>query len=477
MDVNADALSLEASSLSSVEDDGQEYGAEISSASLFAFTPADHELLVRLVKLAQKRAYTTKLGPWKDYLTKAFKLNQPRDPARHPWNALADFIEALEGDEVRKQMQVVVEWERRVEEDAEMNAPAVEATFEGPPEGSLWHLVNRTARHPRFDHLYRFPSHDDTWTRIRGTPAFDQEPTLLAIDCEMCVTEDDDKALLSLCVVDTDGGRVMHEMVKPDSPVKDFLTAITGHTADDLVGLTYTRAAAIEDLLQHLHSERVVLVGHALHHDLRALRLDYQPVIDTSLLLPYKDLPNAAPPLTDLVTRLLGRQLRQEGDPHDVTADAHASMDLALYEHQKGPTPGLEAPLVEVSDSDRKRLLVHAMPAGMRDVDVIFLFPPGCPPISDIQRESKQATKAFVTFGSPIDAQSAFDMLDGHVTSDSRGRAQKKVKVPAATEFKNAQVRIRVLHFDPVAGQDTPTKSTVSQSVGNKRKFADRVII
>ena len=33
---------------------------------------------------------------------------------------------------------------------------------------------------------------------------------------------------------------------------------------------------------------QVVLVGHALHHDLRALRLDYQPVIDTSLLLTYK---------------------------------------------------------------------------------------------------------------------------------------------------------------------------------------------
>ena len=33
---------------------------------------------------------------------------------------------------------------------------------------------------------------------------------------------------------------------------------------------------------------RVVLVGHALHHDLRALRLDYQPVIDTSLLFSYQ---------------------------------------------------------------------------------------------------------------------------------------------------------------------------------------------
>lgn len=39
-----------------------------------------------------------------------------------------------------------------------------------------------------------------------------------------------------------------------------------------------------------------VLVGHALHHDLRALRLDYQPVIDTSLLLGYKCAPTCPAP-------------------------------------------------------------------------------------------------------------------------------------------------------------------------------------
>ena len=52
----------------------------------------------------------------------------------------------------------------------------------------------------------------------------------------------------------------------------------------------------------------------------------------------------APPALTDLVQRLLGRQLRQPGAPHDVAADAHACLDLALYEHQKGPTPPLEPP-------------------------------------------------------------------------------------------------------------------------------------
>lgn len=31
-----------------------------------------------------------------------------------------------------------------------------------------------------------------------------------------------------------------------------------------------------------------VLVGHALHHDLHALRIDFQPIIDTSFLFSYK---------------------------------------------------------------------------------------------------------------------------------------------------------------------------------------------
>ena len=33
---------------------------------------------------------------------------------------------------------------------------------------------------------------------------------------------------------------------------------------------------------------QVAIVGHALHHDLKALRLDYRPVIDTSLLFSYR---------------------------------------------------------------------------------------------------------------------------------------------------------------------------------------------
>jgi hypothetical protein len=45
-----------------------------------------------------------------------------------------------------------------------------------------------------------------------------------------------------------------------------------------------------------------------------------------------------------------------------------------------------------------QRLLVHSLAPNMRDVDIIYLFPPGCPPIVEIARESPTARKATVSF-------------------------------------------------------------------------------
>jgi hypothetical protein len=44
-----------------------------------------------------------------------FTQTQPRDPARHPWNVLADFIEAIDDKQVQQEIQVFVSWERKVE--------------------------------------------------------------------------------------------------------------------------------------------------------------------------------------------------------------------------------------------------------------------------------------------------------------------------------------------------------------------------
>ena len=53
-------------------------------------------------------------------------------------------------------------------------------------------------------------------------------------------------------------------------------------------GVTLRRKDAQRAVAQLLAQGNVVLAGHALHHDLTALRLDYQPVVDTSLLFSYR---------------------------------------------------------------------------------------------------------------------------------------------------------------------------------------------
>ena len=45
---------------------------------------------------------------------------------------------------------------------------------------------------------------------------------------------------------------------------------------------------------------------------------------------------------------LLNRQLRLDGAIHDVADDARASLDVALYEIEKGPSPELDPPLSKV---------------------------------------------------------------------------------------------------------------------------------
>lgn len=80
---------------------------------------------------------------------------------------------------------------------------------------------------------------------------------------------------------------------------------------------------------------------------------------------------------------------------------------------------------MQVAEDDMRRLLVHSLAPNMRDVDVIYLFPPGCPPILEIVRESPAARKAIVSFANEAEATRAFGMLVGPEGADSMGRSQK----------------------------------------------------
>eukprot|EP00775_Hariotina_reticulata_P011791 gene11791-11936_t len=114
---------------------------------------------------------------------------------------------------------------------------------------AVWALVQQTRRHPRFKAKYDFPSYGKEW---------------------ICTDR-----------------QIFKELVKPGSQVLDYRTELTGVTAKDLEGIQTDRqtvAARIKALL----APGTVLVGHSLHYDLEALKLDHQPVIDTAMIFSYQ---------------------------------------------------------------------------------------------------------------------------------------------------------------------------------------------
>lgn len=77
--------------------------------------------------------------------------------------------------------------------------------------------------------------------------------------------------------------RPRQELVLPPSEVVDYRSELTGVTAADLAGVSLTRKGAAKRVAALL-GPATVLVGHSLHYDLAALKLDHGLVIDTSLI-------------------------------------------------------------------------------------------------------------------------------------------------------------------------------------------------
>lgn len=161
-------------------------------------------------------------------------------------------------------------------------------------------------------------------------------PHLVAIDCEMCETEQGFE-LARVSAVAPDGSVLLDELVRPARRVLNYHTRFSGITAEKLSGVETTLERAREMLLELVHAE-TVLVGHALENDLRALRLLHSRVVDTGVLYPHPAGPPYRTALRNLSYKFLRRTI-QEGD-HDSVDDARAAMDLALLKFSRGPAFG-----------------------------------------------------------------------------------------------------------------------------------------
>ncbi|XP_029142834.1 RNA exonuclease 5-like, partial [Protobothrops mucrosquamatus] len=163
-------------------------------------------------------------------------------------------------------------------------------------------------------------------------PVTDSSP-LFGLDCEMCLTDKGSK-LTRIAVVDASGRCLMNELVKPEWPIRNYLTCYSGIT-EKLLQPVQTTLAEIQARLRNMLPPDAILVGHSLDADLRALEMIHPKVIDTSLLYTRKG--GRRFKLKFLAAAVLGKEIQSKAQlGHDPTEDAQCALELAQYFIERG---------------------------------------------------------------------------------------------------------------------------------------------
>jgi len=164
---------------------------------------------------------------------------------------------------------------------------------------------------------------------------------VIALDCEMCKTVDDQLSLTRVSLLEWDGSLILDTLAKPAMPIKDYLTVYSGITKEMLDPVTTTLADIQEQLLEII-TPRTILIGHSLECDLKALKMAHPFIVDTSLLYPHPHGQPLKSALKWLVQRYLHRDMKRDKGiaGHDSIEDAQAVLDLVKLKCAKGPIWG-----------------------------------------------------------------------------------------------------------------------------------------
>ena len=162
---------------------------------------------------------------------------------------------------------------------------------------------------------------------------------IISIDCEMCKAENDQLVLTRISLLNWDGSVAMDKLVKPDVPIKDYLTQWSGITPAMLENVTTTLADIQKELLE-LITPRTILVGHSLNSDLNAMKLTHPFLIDTGILFPHPRGPPYKQSLKWLAQKYLHREVQKGSSGHDSVEDSKTCLDLVKQKCEKGPKWG-----------------------------------------------------------------------------------------------------------------------------------------
>ncbi|NWZ20099.1 REXO4 exonuclease, partial [Asarcornis scutulata] len=157
----------------------------------------------------------------------------------------------------------------------------------------------------------------------------------VAMDCEMVGVgpNGEDSIVARVSIVNQFGKCVYDKYVKPTEEVTDYRTAVSGIRPENIkTGEDFkTVQKEVADILNGR-----ILVGHALHNDLKVLFLDHpkKKMRDTQKYKPFRQrVKSARPSLKLLCERLLNVQVQTS--EHSSVQDAQAAMRLYTLEKKQ----------------------------------------------------------------------------------------------------------------------------------------------